>query len=114
MRPPEEEACHLLIHGLCTGREKEGGGEPACACMQSTASKPNYSKHGEAVKLTGGCCWGAPREGGGAKGTHLAARGTEGAIRGDSDCVDVAGVAHQIAPQLAVGQVPHLHHMTYR
>ena len=44
------------------------------------------------------------------KGTHLATRGTEGTIRGDSDCVDVAGVAHQIAPELAIGQVPHLHH----
>jgi len=29
---------------------------------------------------------------------NLAARCAQGAIRGDSDCVDVAGVAHQVAP----------------
>lgn len=48
--------------------------------------------------------------GGELQGTHLATRGTEGAVRGDSDCVDVAGVTHQVAPELAVGQVPHLYH----
>lgn len=30
--------------------------------------------------------------------TDLATRCTQGAIRGHRDCVDVAGVAHQVAP----------------
>ena len=38
----------------------------------------------------------------------LAARGTEGAVRGHSDGVQVAGVADVVGLQLAVGQVPHL------
>ena len=54
---------------------------------------------------------GRGERGGVHNGTYLATRGTEGAIGGDGDCVDVAGVAHQIAPELAVGQVPHLQHM---
>lgn len=39
---------------------------------------------------------------------HLAARGAQGAVWGDGDGVDVALVADQVVPQLAVGQVPHL------
>ena len=38
----------------------------------------------------------------------LAARGTEGAVRGHSDGVQVACVADVVGLQLAVGQVPHL------
>ena len=38
----------------------------------------------------------------------LAARGTEGAVRGHSDGVQVTGVADVVGLQLAVGQVPYL------
>ena len=38
----------------------------------------------------------------------LAARGTEGAVRGHSDGVQVTGVADVVGLQLAVGQVPNL------
>ena len=38
----------------------------------------------------------------------LASTGTEGAVRGEGDGVDVSGVADVVGLQLAVGQVPHL------
>ena len=38
----------------------------------------------------------------------LAAAGAEGAVRGEGDGVDVAGVTDVVGLQLAVGQVPHL------
>lgn len=43
------------------------------------------------------------------KENDLSTGRAQGAIWGDSDCVDVAGVAHQVTPELAVCQVPHLH-----
>ena len=39
---------------------------------------------------------------------YLATRRAQGTIWGDSYCIDIASVAHQIVAQLAVGQVPHL------
>ncbi len=41
------------------------------------------------------------------RGAVLAAGGAQGAVRGDGDRVNVGRVLGQIAPQLAVGQVPH-------
>ena len=38
----------------------------------------------------------------------LASTGAEGAVRGESDGVDVSGVTDVVGLQLAVGQVPHL------
>ena len=38
----------------------------------------------------------------------LATAGAEGAVRGEGDGVDVAGVTDVVGLQLAVGQVPHL------
>merc|ERR1711881_317967 len=40
--------------------------------------------------------------------TVLAAGGTEGAVGGDSDGVDVAGVPDEVGAKLAVGKLPHL------
>ena len=40
----------------------------------------------------------------------LAARGAEGAVRGDGHGVEVAGVAVVVSLELAVGQTPHLEH----
>ena len=42
---------------------------------------------------------------------YLATRRAQGAIGGDSDGVDVAGVASQGGAELAVAQAPHLHHL---
>ena len=41
-------------------------------------------------------------------GAVLAAGRAQGAVRGDGDGIDVASVAEEVLPQLAVGQVPHL------
>ena len=41
------------------------------------------------------------------RGAVLAAGGAQRAVRGDSDGVDVGCVLGEVAPQLAVGQVPH-------
>lgn len=41
----------------------------------------------------------------------LAPTGAQGAIRRHRHCVDVPRVPQQVLPQLAVGQVPHLHHL---
>ena len=38
----------------------------------------------------------------------LASAGAEGAVRGESDGVDVSSVTDVVGLQLAVGQVPHL------
>lgn len=42
--------------------------------------------------------------------SYLSTRGTEGAIRGHGDCVEVARVAIVVGLELAVGQTPHLRH----